>query len=106
VKVDHLDSIRLQDRQEERRKGRYHSSKDGEEEEQLRRCRQGVWQRPAVPDANGSPLTVLAPNHLAYGLELSVTLDARLEQRCHHRRCCPGGSSCFCGPAGFHLAAS
>jgi hypothetical protein len=102
MKVDCLDFVSLQDRQEERREGRYHSSEDKEEEEGLRHCRQGVWQRPAMLDVSGSPLAILAPNHLADGMELTAALDMGFEQRHRYLK----GLSRSSGPAGCHFAAS
>jgi hypothetical protein len=104
VKVNRLDPVHLQDRQEEGGEGRYHTGEDGEEVEGLRLRRQSVSRCPAVPDAGGSPLTVLAPNHLADGLELAVALDAGVEQRRRRRRRCSGRSSCSGGPVGCHFA--
>jgi hypothetical protein len=46
-----------------------------------------------VPNASGSPLAILAPNHLVDGLELTVALDAGVEQRRRRRRRCPRRSS-------------
>jgi hypothetical protein len=105
VKVNRLDSVHLQDHQEEGREGRYNSSKDGEEEEGMRRRWKGVPQRPVVLDASGSPLAVLTPYHLADGLELAVALDAVVGQRRRWRRRYPRRSSCSGGPAGCHFAA-
>jgi hypothetical protein len=51
-----------------------HTGEDGEEEEGLRCRGQSVPRRPAVPDAGGAPLAILAPNHLMDGLELAVAL--------------------------------
>jgi hypothetical protein len=56
--------------------------------------------------SSGSPLAVLAPNHLANSLDLAVALDAGLEQRRRCRRHFPRGSSRFSGPVGCHVAAS
>jgi hypothetical protein len=53
-----------------------------------------------------SQLAVLAPNHLADGLELAVALDVRVEQGRHWRLRCPRGSSCSGVPTVCHLAAS
>jgi hypothetical protein len=40
---------------------------------------QSFPRRSAVLDASGAPLAVLAPDHLADGLELAVALDAGFE---------------------------
>jgi hypothetical protein len=100
--VDHLDPVGLQDRQEERGEWRHQASEDEEEEEGLRRCGQSFPRRVAVPDASGSPLTVLAPNHLADGLEVAVALDAgfeqgrrRLRRRFRRPRCSGGPAWCY-----------
>jgi hypothetical protein len=61
-------------------------------------------QRPTVPDAGGTPLAVLAPDHLADGLELTVALDVGVEQaRCRWQRCFRR-PRCFGGPARCHGA--
>jgi hypothetical protein len=80
MKVDGLDPVGLQDRQEEGGEWRHQASKDREEEEGLRCRGQSVPRRAAVPDAGGAPLTVLAPDHLSDGLELAAALDAGFEQ--------------------------
>jgi hypothetical protein len=80
MKVDGLNPVGLQDRQEEGEERWHQAGKDREEEEGLRRRRQSVPQRVAVPDAGGAPLAVLAPDHLSDGLELAAALDAGFEQ--------------------------
>jgi hypothetical protein len=63
----------------------------------LRYCGQIFPRRPAVSDVSGAPLAVLAPDHLADGLELAVSLDAGFEQgrrqlrRRFRRPRCSGG---------------
>jgi hypothetical protein len=105
VEVNRLDPVCLQDHQEEGGEGRHHTGKDREKEDGLCRRGQGVPWRPAMPDAGGAPLAILAPDHLAHGLELTVALDMGAEQGRRRRRCSFGRSSGPGGPAWCHCPA-
>jgi hypothetical protein len=61
VKVNRLDPVGLQDRQEEGAERRHQAGEDGEEEEGLRRRGQSFPRRPAVPDASGPHSLLLLP---------------------------------------------
>jgi hypothetical protein len=102
VKVDGLDPVGLQDRQEEGGEQRHQAGEDREEEEGLRCRGQSVPRRAAVLDAGGAPLAVLAPDHLSDGLELATALDAGFEQGCRRLRRRFRRPRCFDGPAWCH----
>jgi hypothetical protein len=107
MQVDGLDPVGLQDRQEEGGERRHQAGEDGEEEEGLRHRGQGVPRRAAMPGAGGTPLIVVAPDHLSDGLELAAALDAGFEQgrrrsrRCSRRPRYPDGPArCHCSGRG------
>jgi hypothetical protein len=104
VKVNRLDLIGRQDRQEEGGEWRHQAGEDREEDEGLCRRGQSFLRRSAVPDARCAPLAVHAPDHLADSLELAVALDAGFEQGHRQLRCCFRRPRCSGGIARCHGA--